>query len=66
MQGKQNLVYALENRFGIRFGETTKDGKWSLEYTACMGWCDQGPAMFVNSKPYTQVTPENLDAILAE
>jgi NADH-quinone oxidoreductase E subunit len=66
MQGKQNLVYALENRFGIRFGETTKDGKWTLEYTSCMGWCDKGPAMFVNSKPYTQVTPEKLDAILAE
>lgn len=64
--GKNKVAEALENALGIHFGETTADGKWSLEYTNCMGFCDQGPAMMVNEKVYTQLTPDKVKQILAE
>ena len=66
MQGKDRVMRQLENDLDIKFGETTKDGKFSLEWANCMGMCDQGPAMLVNDKLYTRVTPETVHEILAE
>jgi NADH:ubiquinone oxidoreductase subunit E len=66
MQGKDRVMRQMENDLGIRFGETTPDGKFSLEWANCMGMCDQGPAMLVNEKIYTHVTPEKVHEILEE
>ena len=66
MQGKDRVMRQLENDLGIKFGETTKDGKFSLEWANCMGMCDQGPAMLVNEKLHTRVTPERVHEILEE
>ncbi len=66
MQGKERVMRQMENDLGIKFGETTSDGKFSLEWANCMGMCDQGPAMLVNEKIYTHVTPEKVHEILEE
>ncbi|NTV72657.1 MAG: NAD(P)H-dependent oxidoreductase subunit E [Holophaga sp.] len=66
MQGKSRVKRQLENDLGIGFGETTSDGKFTLEYANCMGMCDQGPAMLVNDRIYTRVTPEKVHEILEE
>lgn len=66
MQGKDRVMRQLENDLGIAFGQTTADGKFSLEWANCMGMCDQGPAMLVNDKLYTRVTPEKVHEILEE
>ena len=66
MQGKSRVKRQLENDLGIQFGQTTADGKFSLEWANCMGMCDQGPAMLVNDKLYTRVTPEKVHEILEE
>jgi [NiFe] hydrogenase diaphorase moiety large subunit len=66
MQGKDRVKRQLENDLGIAFGQTTADGKFSLEWANCMGMCDQGPAMLVNDKLYTRVTPEKVHEILEE
>ena len=66
MQGKDRVMRQLENDLGIKFGETTKDGKFSLEWANCMGMCDQGPALLVNEKLHTRVTPERVHEILEE
>jgi NADH:ubiquinone oxidoreductase subunit E len=66
MQGKDRVMRQLENDLGIKFGETTKDGKFSLEWANCMGMCDQGPALLVNEKLHTRVTPEKVHEILEE
>jgi NADH:ubiquinone oxidoreductase subunit E len=66
MQGKDRVMRQLENDLGIAFGQTTADGKFSLEWANCMGMCDQGPAMLVNEKLYTHVTPEMVHEILEE
>ncbi len=64
MQGKDRVARQLENDLGITFGETTPDGKFSLEFANCLGMCDQGPAMLINDQVYTHVTPEKVHDIL--
>ena len=64
LQGKERVARQLETDLGIHFGETTPDGKFSLEWANCLGMCDQGPAMLVNEQVYTHVTPEKVHEIL--
>ncbi|GAB4170527.1 MAG: NADH-quinone oxidoreductase subunit NuoE [Calditrichia bacterium] len=64
--GKKEVASALTSILGIDFGETSKDGKWSLEFTNCMGFCDQGPAMLVNDQVFTQLTPEKVKEIISK
>ncbi len=66
MQGKARVARQLENDLGIRFGETTADGNFTLEWANCLGMCDEGPALLVNERIYTQVTPETVHDILEE
>ena len=48
---------ALEDELGIRFGETTPDGRFSLEWTPCIGMCDQAPAALVDDIVITGIRP---------
>lgn len=66
MAGKDNVEQAVERELGINFGETTKDNRITLEYTNCLGMCDQGPAMIVNERVYTKLDPEKAVNILNE
>jgi NADH:ubiquinone oxidoreductase subunit E len=66
LEGKDRVARQLENDLGIRFGETTVDGKFTLEWANCIGMCDQGPALLVNEKVYTHVTPDKVHDILEE
>jgi NADH:ubiquinone oxidoreductase subunit E len=65
MQGKEAVARQLKNDLGINFGETTSDGRFTLEWANCIGMCDQGPAMLVNDQVYTRVTPEKVNTILS-
>ncbi|MCK9426504.1 MAG: NADH-quinone oxidoreductase subunit NuoE [Ignavibacteriaceae bacterium] len=64
MYGKEKIEEAVQRELGISFGETTKDKRITLEYTNCLGMCDQGPAMLVNEKVYTKLDPETAINIL--
>jgi [NiFe] hydrogenase diaphorase moiety large subunit len=64
MQGKARVARQLETDLGIGFGETTRDGKFTLEWAHCIGMCDQGPAMLINETVFTQVTPQLVHDIL--
>ncbi|OGU58241.1 MAG: NADH dehydrogenase [Ignavibacteria bacterium RBG_13_36_8] len=66
IQGKEAVAKAIERELGIKFGETTKDKKFTLEYANCLGMCDQGPAMIVNDRVYSHLTPEKAVQILTE
>lgn len=66
MRGKEKIKNVLENELGIKFGETTKDGRFSLEWVNCLGMCDQGPAMLVNYKLYTNLTATKVKQIIDE
>lgn len=64
--GKQAVAEALQKELGIGFDESTDDGMFTLEWASCMGMCDQGPALLVNDRVYTRVTPELVPSILAD
>ncbi|ADI00923.1 MAG TPA: NADH-quinone oxidoreductase subunit NuoE [Syntrophothermus lipocalidus] len=64
--GAAQVVAALEKELGIKMGETTPDGKFTLEFTECVGQCQATPVITINGKPYGDITPEKIPAILAE
>lgn len=66
MAGKARVAQQLQNDLGIAFGQTTADGKFTLEWANCIGMCDQGPALLVNDKVYTRVEPEMVHDILED
>ncbi|MFP4687712.1 MAG: NAD(P)H-dependent oxidoreductase subunit E [bacterium] len=58
MKGKDRIIKAIENELNIKLGETTPDGEFSFLPTNCIGWCHKGPAMLINDRVYTEVTPQ--------
>jgi [NiFe] hydrogenase diaphorase moiety large subunit len=56
--GLADVVQAFEAELGIRVGETSGDGAFSLEYTPCIGMCDQAPAAMINDIVVTRLTRE--------
>jgi NADH:ubiquinone oxidoreductase subunit E len=66
MSGKEEVEKVIKRELGIDFGQTTKDGRITLEFTNCLGMCDQGPAMIVNERVYVKLDPEKAINILNE
>lgn len=66
LAGKDKVAIAIEKELGIKFGETTRDRRITLEYTNCLGMCDCGPAMIVNDTVYTHIDPQRAIKILSE
>ena len=64
--GKTAVAEALRSALGIDFGATTDDGVFTLEWASCVGMCDQGPALLVNDRVFTRVTPEKVAEIVAQ
>jgi len=54
----------LEKRLGIRMGETTPDGRFTLLTVPCLGACDRGPAMMIGERLYTNLSADAIDAAL--
>jgi [NiFe] hydrogenase diaphorase moiety large subunit len=66
LAGRDAVARRLETDLGIRFGETTPDGLFSLDWVSCLGLCDQGPAMMVGERVYGEVTIEKVHEVLEE
>ncbi len=64
MNGHPSVMDYLCEKLGVRVGETTGDGLFTILPTACIGYCDLSPAMLVNGRPYGPLTPEKIDQIL--
>jgi NADH-quinone oxidoreductase subunit E len=64
--GAQPLLLYLQERLGIRVGETTPDGLFTLATVECLGSCATAPVMQVNDRYYERLTRERIDEILAE
>ncbi len=55
--GAVQVMEAIVRTLGIEPGETTKDGRFTLEYCQCLGVCESSPAILVNDKVYKNLTP---------
>jgi NADH:ubiquinone oxidoreductase subunit E len=58
------VVKSIEHELGIKPGEVTPDGKFSLEFTNCIGGCDNPPAMLVNGDMHNNLTSQKISLIL--
>jgi len=66
MMGAEGLFDYLSRKLGIKEGETSKDGKFTLIKVECLGACGEAPMMQVNDNYYGNLTKEKVDKILAE
>lgn len=66
MHGKKQIVQTIEDLLKIKVGETSPNKKFTLLETNCLGWCHKGPAMLINEKPYSDLTPEKVLDIIKE
>lgn len=64
MKGKDEVLKTIENILGIKPGETTPDGMFTLLETNDIGWSDKEPSMMINDKVYTDLTPEKTGEII--
>lgn len=55
----------IEQKLGIKTGQTTADGEYTLLPIVCLGNCDKAPCMMVGDDLHSNVTPEMLDKIFA-
>ncbi|MGQ9672985.1 MAG: NADH-quinone oxidoreductase subunit NuoE [Candidatus Aminicenantales bacterium] len=63
--GAGTVLEYLKEKLGIRPGETTPDGKFSLSTVECLGACEQAPCLMVNFDYYGNLDREKIDKILA-
>jgi [NiFe] hydrogenase diaphorase moiety large subunit len=66
MKGMELVANAFEKAVGIPVGGTTKDNEITLEYTACIGMCDQAPAALVNGTVLTKLCPEDVPGLVTK
>jgi NADH-quinone oxidoreductase subunit E len=66
LRGAYELQEHCENKLGVKCGETTSDGKITLEFAECIGACDGAPACLRDDKHEMNVTTERADSLIAE
>ena len=64
--GSDKVVSHLEHRLGIKMGETTGDGRFTLKEVECLGACVNAPLFQIGKQYYENLTPEKIDSILDE
>lgn len=66
VKGAQKIMDRLLERLKIESGETTEDGKFSIEETRCVGACGVAPVFTVNGEVYGKATVQKLDQVIDE
>lgn len=66
VNGSEGIETALCEELGIKEGETTPDGLFTLNNVACLGCCSLSPVMMINGETYGTLTPAKAKEIIAE
>jgi len=64
IMGYKSIYDYLSDKLGIKFGETTTDGRFTLLPISCLGDCDHAPAMMINDDHFNNLTIEKVDELL--
>lgn len=64
VKGSEKLLDRVKERLKIDVGETTPDGKFSIEETRCLGACGLAPVFTVNGEVYGKATVQKVDEII--
>ena len=65
VKGGQKIIDSLKKDFGLESGNTTPDGKFSLQTVRCLGCCGLSPVLAVNENVHRKVKPSKLKEILS-
>jgi [NiFe] hydrogenase diaphorase moiety large subunit len=64
MAGMERVAEAFKAAAGISFGQTTPDGRLTLEFAPCIGLCDQAPAALINDIPFPSLSSDSAREIV--
>lgn len=64
VKGSQKILDRLKERLQLEEGQTSEDGKFSIDTTRCVGACGIAPVFTVNDKVYGKATVKKLDEVL--
>ena len=62
--GSESIVEHLEKKLGIKLGQTSEDGRFTLKEVECLGACGGAPMLQIGKQYYENLTPELVDSIL--
>jgi NADH-quinone oxidoreductase subunit E len=66
LRGADELLSQLSEKLGVRPGNTTPDGKVSLEFAECIGACEGAPCVLLVDEHRMNVTPDQVDPLVSE
>lgn len=66
VKGSQAIIDRISKELDVEVGKTTKDGKFTLEATRCLGACGLAPVMMIGEKVYGRLSPDDVPGILEE
>jgi NADH-quinone oxidoreductase subunit E len=66
MQGKDEVIKAIEDHLKIKIGETSHDNKFTVLTANCLGWCHKGPVMLINDEVFPSITPDKAIEIIEQ
>jgi NADH-quinone oxidoreductase subunit E len=62
--GAEHLIDHVSGKLGVKPGQTTADGKFTLAKVECLGACGTAPVMMINDDYYENLTAAKIDSIL--
>jgi len=66
VRGSQAILDEVSDILNVKVGDTTEDGKFSLDATRCVGACGLAPVMMINGEVFGRLTPGDVKDILAQ
>lgn len=64
VRGAEKVLEKLKSELNVEVGKTTKDGKFTLEATRCLGCCGLAPVMMIQDQVFGRLTADEIPGIL--
>lgn len=64
VRGSKEILKTFEEKLNIKSGETTEDGKYSIDILRCIGACGQAPVVIVDGKTFGKVKHDEISKII--
>jgi NADH-quinone oxidoreductase subunit E len=66
LRGGEDVLADLCQKLKVKPGQTTEDGKITLEFAECIGVCEGAPAVLIDDADRPNLTPDKVDGLIAE
>lgn len=64
LRGGEELLEQLAHKYGVHPGQTTADGKFTLEFAECLGACEGAPCILVNDECHMNMTAQSAQELI--